>query len=166
MTRRSEWLVLTIAALIAWPVWSYRGERHHSGDIVDAAITLITADRNQLSCASRRAFGTYRCETRAPGRAWPNPPAAAEQLAPYNTTDGQFFLVPGLFEQPALAARYAQEPPEHVAIKRLHRFVARCKLRLVRAVRRVQVRWLRKARWGDGPQGWVAEPVTCQVSDD
>lgn len=165
-TRRIEWLVLVVAAIIAWPVWNYRGERHRRGDVVDAPISLVTSDRNQLSCASRKVFGTYRCAIRAPGHAWPKPPAVAEQLAPYNTTDGQFFLVPGLFEQSALAARYAQEPPEHVAIKRLHRFVARCKLRLVHELRSVQVRWSRTGRWSDGPQGWVAEPVTCQVADD
>lgn len=166
MTRRVEWLVLLVAVVIAWPVWNYRGDRRRRGDTIDAAITLITSDHDQLSCASPKTFGSYRCEFKSPGHGWPRAPLPEEQLAPYHTTESELFLIPNLFQQPALLARYEQEPPARIPIPRLRRFTARCRLRLVKEARGVRTRWLRSDQWGDALDTWVAEAVTCTVSDD
>jgi hypothetical protein len=188
MRPQSEWLVLAAAALIAWPIWSFRGAGYRAGDTIETAITLITSDREDLSCALHKSFnatapaltpsgiaervrggtsiGKYRCEYSAPRQAWPTPPTRDEQLVPCFTLNRQLLLVPGLFEQPALAARYAQEPPSRVARSKLRRFIARCKLRLVEQATGVQVRWVRGKPWDPIPTGWVAEPVSCSVTDE
>jgi len=160
-----EWLIVAAAALSGWLLFSLRGHLPRANDVVEAPITLITSDREDLGCAADRAFGRYRCEYQAADRRWPAPPTAAEQLAAYYTEDRRMFLIPGLFEQPALAARYAQEPPNHISRDSLHRFTARCKLRLLEKTEEFQVRWVRGKDWSPGSAAWVAEPIECKIQD-
>jgi hypothetical protein len=164
--RRAEWLVLIAGALLAWPIWSFRGAVHEPGEVVDASLTLITSDHDQLSCALQASFGKYRCEFPSPKHAWPDPPTPEEQLVPYYSVDSRLYLIPALFHQPALAARYVQEPPARIAIRQLRRFIARCKLRLVGEAVGVRARWLRNARWRSEPDGWVAEALSCELKDE
>jgi hypothetical protein len=132
---------------------------------VPAAITLITSDREDLACGMDRSVGAWRCGFSASGEAR-NPPAAGEDvLAPYLTVSRAMFLVPGLFDQPALAARYRAEPPAGVARSNLRRFVASCRLRLRERVRTVSVRWERTAEWQPASDAWVADVVGCRVDD-
>ncbi len=160
---RREWLVVALALAAALPLWRLRGKVDRAGVVVDAPITLITSDRENLSCALPRWVGRYRCEFQSPKRSWPGPLAPGDLLAPYDTVQQQMFLIPGLFEQPSLVARYAQEPPEGVPRDRLVRFVAHCKLRLVERVDEFQARWSRDWSWGPQAGVWVAEPVSCSL---
>ncbi|MFC1642646.1 hypothetical protein ACFL5O_08165 [Myxococcota bacterium] len=159
-------MVLVGAAIVAIPIWNARGTLPRSGDELEGPITLVASDRDDLDCAWSRSVGQFRCEFESPGRRWGDPPAPDKTLAPYYTLDRRFFLIPGLFENPSVAARYAQEPPGGVARNRLRRFVARCRLRLVERAKGVQVRWLRAGEWGSGPSGWVAQAMSCSVSDE
>jgi hypothetical protein len=160
-----EWLIVAAAALLGWLLFSLRGHLPSANDVIDAPITLITSDREDLGCAAERFFGRYRCEYRAADRRWPAPPAPAEQLAGYYTEDRRMFLIPGLFEQPALAARYAQESPNHTSRDSLRRFTAQCKLRLLERTEGFQVRWVRGQDWSPGTTAWVAEPIECHIKD-
>ncbi len=162
---RVEWLIVAAAALSGWLLFSLRGRLPRTNDVINAPITLVTSDREDLGCAADRAFGRYRCQYQAADRRWPAPPAPAEQLAAYYTEDRRMFLIPGLFEQPALAARYAQESPARIARDSLHRFTARCKLRLLEKTEEFQVRWVRGQGWSAGSAAWVAEPIECHIQD-
>lgn len=160
---RRDWLVVLVAFALAWPLWSWRGRVNQVGLVVDAPITLITSDRENLSCALDAVVGRYRCRFRDAGGPWPDPWPPGDLLAPYVTTDRHMFLVPGLFEQPAILARYAQESPKDVPPERLRRFVARCKLRLVERIERFQARWSEHSNFGPQNGAWVAEPISCTV---
>jgi hypothetical protein len=70
------------------------------------------------------------------------------------TTERALYLVPGLFEQPAVAT-YVSRHVEGA------RFTARCKLRLVEMVDDYELRFRRDSPWGKGQPAWVAEPVSC-----
>lgn len=157
-----RWLIVGIAAIVAGSLWSWRG-KSASQRTIDAPITLVTSDREDLACAYPKAVGEYRCEYPSPGQAWPKPPAAKDKLAPYFTTDRQMFLIPGLFEQPALAARYRSEPPAGKRRDQLHRFTARCRLHLIQKVEGFETRWMLTAGFGPGDSAWVATAENCTV---
>ena len=103
VSRRPVWIVFAAVAAVVLAVWAWRG--HRAG--IAASITLVTTDRDDLACASDQRFGRYRCEFRSPGVPWPDPPAPADRLVGYYTVEQQLYVIPGLFEQPALAERYA-----------------------------------------------------------
>jgi hypothetical protein len=159
----SEWLVVVAAVAVAWPLFNWRGKINRPGAVVDAPITLITSDRENLACALPRSIGHFRCAFRTPQERWRDPPGREDLLAPYLTPDRQMFLVPGLFVQPALLDRYAQESPARVPPERLQRFIARCRMRLVERVDDFQARWQQNGNWGPQTGAWVAEPITCRV---
>ena len=93
-------------------LWGLARRVNQVGLVVDAPITLITSDRENLSCALYDVVGRLRCRFRAPGRPWPDSVPPTDLLAPYVTLDHHMYLVPGLFEQPAILARYAPESPK------------------------------------------------------
>ena len=163
---RLRWVLVVVGAVIAWQLWDWRGNVTGPGKAVDAPITLITADREDLACAMDHAVGKYRCEVPAPGKTWPQPPAATEKLMPYFTTDRQMYLIPGLFEQETVAARYKADPPQGQPREKLKRFVAHCRLHLVQKAEGVQTRWQASGTWGNSEPVWVAEIVgNCQAAD-
>jgi hypothetical protein len=157
-----RWLIIGIAAIVAGSLWSWRGKTAAQKN-VDAPITLVTADREDLACALGKAVGQYKCEFRAVGQPWPEAPSPKDKLAPYFTTDRQMFLIPGLFEQPALAARYRSEPPAGKPRDSLKRFVARCRLHLIEKVEGFQTRWMTTAPFGPADSAWVAEAQDCKI---
>lgn len=163
---RRQWLVIVVAVLAAWPIWRLRNSGDQPGSVVTARITLVSSDREDLSCASGKAFGRLRCEFQASGDPWPEPPAPRDTLAPYLTVSRGMYLIPALFAQPALAARYAQESGKTMPRDELPRFVARCELRLLERLEAVdgpRVRWTRDGTWGEGANAWVAEPISCRI---
>lgn len=159
--RGLEWLLVGVAALGAVLLFRARGS-YGRGTELDVPITLVTSDREDLGCASSARFGRYRCEFRKGGDTWSDPPAPADRLAPYYSEDRRLYLIAGLFQQPALATRYAEEDPGQKPREALRRFSAHCKLRLVERTDGFDVRWLRTDTWHseNGP-AWVAEPVQC-----
>ena len=162
-TRRQEWLVIVAAAVLAVPLWTWRGRWNQPGATTSETITLVTSDREDLACAFDRRVGDYRCGFQSTTEPWPDPPAAARTLAPYMTINRQMFLLPALFDQPAIAARYQQEPPGNVPRARLKRFEVVCTLRLREKVDQFKVRWERTGTWGSADAAWVAEPTDCRL---
>jgi hypothetical protein len=130
---------------------------------MNASINLVTTDRDDLACASPETFRRNRCAFRAPGQPWPDPPARADLLAAYYTVNQQLLVIPGLFEQPAIAARYAAEEPGGLTRDLRPRFVATCRLELVAELRHFQTRWLRGGGWNRQDEAWVAVPSDCQI---
>ena len=111
------WLIfagLAVVVFIVWTTWG-RGSGTGRGSTVQAEITLVTSDRDDLACASDKAVGSYRCEFRAPGTPWPDAFAPVDKLAGYFTLDRKLYVIPGLFEQPAIAKRYAEDEQRHLA---------------------------------------------------
>jgi hypothetical protein len=158
---RSEWLLVIAALAIAGLLWNVRGRGPRAGDVVDAPLTLTTADRDQLACALDRPVGPWRCAFTASGQ----PAGVSRPLAPYLTTTRALYLIPGLFEQPALAARLREEPPEDRPPESLRRFVALCRVRLREPVDAVRVRWASRSAFGPEERAWAAEPLDCKVED-
>ncbi|HEY6477248.1 MAG TPA: hypothetical protein VI456_11755 [Polyangia bacterium] len=166
LSRRPAWIILAAVAVIALAVWSFRG--HSSGgpgpgSVDGTAINLVTTDRDDLACASDKSFGKYRCEFKAPGVPWPDPPAPADRLAGYYTMDQKLVVVPGLFEQPALAARYAQEQPRNLTRDQRPRFSANCQLKTIDHLRDFQTRWLKGGDWNHQDDAPVAVPSGCKI---
>jgi hypothetical protein len=164
--RGFEWVIVALAVLVAWKLWDWRGQTAGPGKDTDAPITLVTSDREDLACGFGGSVGRYRCGFDANGKPWPDPPAAADRLAPYYTTNRQLYLIPGLFEQSALAKRYASELPSNVPRDKQKRFVARCQLHLVQKVDHFKTRWLAGAPFNDSDGAWVAEPTSCTVLNE
>lgn len=162
---RLRWIAVVVGAVVAWQLWSWRGNVSGPGKPVDAPITLITADRDDLACAMDRTIGKYRCEVPAPGKTWPQPPSNAERLMPYFTTDRQMYLIAGLWDQESLALRYKNDPPQGQPREKLKRFVAHCRLHLVQKVEGFQTRWQAGGNWGNSDPAWVADIVGCQAAD-
>ena len=126
---------------------------------------MVTADRDDLACASDRAFGRYRCAFGASGAPWPAPPSRAERLAPYVTTGQHLIVIAGLFEQPEIAARTAAEAPLNLPRDSRPRFAARCRLTLLGRIAGFRDRWLASAPWGpeELDPTWVAKPSDCRI---
>ena len=164
--RGFEWVLVGVAVVIAWKLWDWRGNVTGPGKTTKAPITLVTSDREDLACGFGGSVGRYRCAFDANGKPWPNPPTAADRLAPYYTTDRQLYLIPGLFEQPALARRYESESPATVPRDKQRRFVARCEVRILEKVDRFKTRWLASGGFNDSDAAWVAEPVNCTVTNE
>jgi hypothetical protein len=163
LPRRAGWIVIAATVVVAIALASWRGRIPGRGATLDASISLVTTDRDDLACASPDAFGPYRCGFRAPGKAWPEPPPRADLLAAYYTVNQQLLIVPGLFEQPAVAARYAVEAPRGLPRDLRPRFVASCRFELVGELRHFQTRWLRTGGFNPQDRAWVAVPSDCRV---
>ena len=72
-------------------------------------------------------------------------------------------MIPGLFEQPALAARYAQEEPHKLPRDQRPRFAASCHLKLLDHLHDFQTRWLKTGAWNHQDDAWVAIPSNCHL---
>jgi len=160
-SRRPAWLGVAAAVLVVLALWNWFGRGGHGA--VEGSISLVTSDHDDLACASEQAFGRYRCEFRAPGVPWPDPPAPADRLAAYFTVEQKLYVVPGLFEQPALAARYAAEEPHKVPRDQRPRFSALCQLKVTDQMRNFQTRWVKTGGWNHQDEAPVAIASDCRI---
>jgi len=160
---RAACIVIAARVVVAVVLGSWRGRIPGRGATLDATISLVTTDRDDLACASPERVGPYRCAFRAPGKPWPEPPARADLLAAYYTVNQQLLVIPGLFEQPAVAARYAAEEPRGLPRDMRPRFVATCRLKLVGELRHFETRWLRGGGFNPQDAAWLAVPSNCRV---
>jgi hypothetical protein len=162
LSRRPVWIGVAVVAVIVLAFWSWRG-RSAGHAASEASINLVTSDHDDLACASEQTFGRYRCEFKAPGVPWPDPPAPADRLAGYYTVEQQLYVIPGLFEQPALAARYAAEEPRKMPRDQRPRFAARCQFKTVDHMKNFQTRWVRNGEWNHQDDAPVAVPSNCDI---
>ncbi len=177
LTREQEWIVWSLAVLVLFLVFTAffpdlgsrrTPRRFAAGQSVDVEITLVTADVRDLACASDETIGGARCLYDARGNLRGDLPTASpgtspEVLAPYMTTDNVLFLVAGLFAEPAIAQRLAEEPPT-AAREQLGRFAARCSLKLEGQAKDVAVRWSPGAAFAPRPEGaWAGRISGCKL---
>jgi hypothetical protein len=178
LTGEQKWIVWTLATLVLFLIFTAIfpdiGVRKTprslgAGRTVDVGITLVTADSRDLACASDETVAGARCLYDAKGTLRDGLPTgdeagrAADVLAPYMTTDNVLFLVPGLFAEPAIAKRFAEEPPT-VSRDRLKRFTAHCQLKIEARAKDLAVRWEPTAAFGPQPDGaWVGRVSSCSI---
>ena len=166
-----------ILASVTW--WVTRNPTHppkihkpalYAGKIIDAPITLVTADKWDLACMAKDDMKGMHCEFQEDKKPWPganvrDPAQRKKLLAPYMTVDNTMFLIPGLFEESAIADRYRDELPFGKSRQGLERFTAQCKLKVIKKLSNVRVRWRKTGDW-QGPQSvWVGTVSACQIND-
>ena len=159
------WLVV-VGVVIAGMLWGYRGSHSkvapavmQTGSVVDAPITLVTADRHELACAMQGDIAGCKCAWSEPSTK--NSVDPVHTLAPYMTTAGQLFLVAGLFEQPQVSLRYDRERPDGRKREELRRFTATCKLKLMGEAPEVRLQFSQGSPWGESVRAWVGVPSEC-----
>ena len=165
----AQTLLLLGGLVLALVLWNIRGTSAvprpavlKAGLTIDAPFTLVTVDRDNLSCAMPGDIAGYSCGYSAPNQPMQLVPPAERTLSPYLTTDRQLYVVAGLFELPALKKRYEAEPPQGKPIPSLKRFTADCKIKLLGEVD-AHLRWAPEAAWGRPERVWVAVPIKCKV---
>jgi hypothetical protein len=163
--RRSlvEYLVVAAALCVGVALYEARGTFGplREGATAFGVFTLVTADRDDLACASATSLEGYSCPFDDQGT--PRGASAHGTLMPAVTVDHHLFLVADLFSDPALAARYGAEPPTPPR-EALHRFEAYCTLHVVGQMA-AEVRSAPDRAWGPSEVTWVVAPRGCRVED-
>jgi hypothetical protein len=149
-------------ALLASVALTHRREKsERAGEVLDADITLVTADRNDLDCVSSEEVDGYACGYSDEKTA--RKIDESKKLRPYMTLDRQMYLIPGLFLESAIAERYKTEPPAKPR-DQLRRFTAKCKVTILDEIDGVRVRWTQNGPWqpsaNDVPVATVSQ---CRV---
>ena len=130
--------------------------------VASADITLVTADRADLDCASPDSIEGFRCgfadettrlETQEQNR-----------LQPVYTLNHRLLLVPGVFAEPAISARYRSEVPGKPR-DQLKRFTADCHLRALGKLAGVRTRWSVGGTWTDRQDVEVGVISDCAILD-
>lgn len=133
-------------------------------------VTLITADRDTLSCGDDRRFEDYHCEYNAaksrvpPESGSPQDDNRAHIIQPYRTAVGNHLVfIAGLWNTPEVALRHHQEPPAGKKSNELKRFAASCKLRFLGSMENVWVRWGTTSNWYTEKSAPVAVAESCEI---
>jgi hypothetical protein len=160
--RLKLWLLVGAAIVVAMILFMRREPATGAavGSVVNADITLVTSDKNDVECMGPKGLESYHC-----GFTDAKTPFQVEEklkLRPYFTVDRRLFLVPGLFQQPAIDQRVQSEPPNKPR-DQLKRFTARCRLKLLGEIDNVRYRWLQSAEWSPPAKVQVAEPSDCKI---
>jgi hypothetical protein len=159
MVPRAEWALVLAAFALAVPLWRLKSHSLGRGDVVEEPITLVPEDNGKLACKRDRPVGRYVCAYGTMDHRRDVGGDAGHVIAPYMTTERALYLIPGLFEQPEVAA-FVSRRVEGT------RFTARCKLRLVEVVSDYELRFRDDTPWGKGQPAWVAEPLSCTVANN
>jgi hypothetical protein len=127
-----------------------------------ADITLVTADRADLDCASPAIIDGFRCGFADPTHRVEIP--EGKRLQPVLTRGRHMFLIPGLFAEPAISARYKSEPPDKPR-DQLKRFTAICHMRSVGQLTGVRTRWSTDGAWTDPQDIDVGAISDCTIEE-
>ena len=125
-----------------------------------AAITLVTSDRADLDCVSRKGIQGFNCGFSTEILNWQGD--EQNKLKPYYTVDRHLYLIPGLFLDPAVAKRLQAEPPNKPR-EQLKRFTARCQIKVIGKLTGVRTRWLVNTAWSNPEDIDVATASDCKV---
>lgn len=171
-------LAVATGVYIWWATGNPRNPPPHptpvmvEGAVIDAPITLVTADKFDLACASETKINDLHCEFETPEKPFStksvqemSPAERKLLLAPYKTIDDILVFIPGLFEDPTVNERFQDELPQRRQRDKLQRFTAQCKLKLVKEVDGFRMRWAPKADWQPPQKAWIGIPESCQVSE-
>ena len=140
------------------------------GAAIDAPLTLVAADKTDLACYLGKEVAGFRCAFKGPQEPWPdldptNDEHRKKMLAPYKTVDDTLFLIPGLFEDPAIDERYRDEAPRKKTRDKQERFTAQCKLTMVEEVSGAHVRWAPSGLWQGPHKVWIGTVSECRASE-
>jgi hypothetical protein len=136
-----------------------------AGVAYEVSLTLITADSDGLSCATEQTSKDAHCEFKADGK--PNDLSKDKKdiISPYMTVDNVLFLIPGLWQEPALQKRLAAEPPNKFSRDQLNRFTVHCKLTPEVQFKNFKVRWAKNQAWANRPLAWMGRVQDCKVAE-
>ncbi len=156
--------LLGVALAVGVVLFAYRGPHGplRRGLRIQRAITLVTADRNGLACASAESVDGYACAF--DGNNQLRNPGGRGTLAPAMSVHRELFLVVDLFEQPMVKQRYESEPPGQRKPEELRRFEADCRFDVLGRVK-ARPRWGSGHRWEADITAWALLPVDCKVHD-
>jgi hypothetical protein len=163
-SRRRVFIGLGVGAVVivgaALAMQRTPGDPGTQSGTVAADITLITSDRADVDCSAATGIEPYRCGFSDENMPWHGD--EKNKLKPFYTTDRHLYLIPGLFLQPALEARFKAEPPDKPR-DLLKRFTAKCNLKIGGKVGGVRVRWLATGAWSNPEEIEVATVIDCKV---
>lgn len=134
---------------------------HHLKSVVEADITLVTSDSNDLDCAAPEGIQGFACGFSDDLAALPGDERT--KLQPVYTLDHRLFLVPGIFHEPAIQARFQSELPDKPR-EQLNRFTANCDLRIIGTLSGVRTRWLAGGEWTPPQAIAVAVLLNCKTN--
>ena len=134
---------------------------YHLGSSAD--VTLVTADRADLDCASPESISGFRCGFANETTRLETP--EQNRLQPVYTRNHRLLLVPGVFVEPAISARYQSEVPSKPR-DQLKRFTADCRLRVVGKLAGVRTRWSVGGPWTDRQDIDVGVISDCAILDE
>ena len=155
--RKIEWALIAVTALLAVPLFAARGGTPNLGKATEITITATPEDKGLLECSLARVIGGHRCAYRTAQSQWDQQPAPRDLIQPFVATDGDVYLMSGLFEDPAVKPRLG---------RRWHtvRFVARCQVRMLDNLVDVAIRFHPTDPWLPTPEAiYVAEVQSCQI---
>jgi hypothetical protein len=164
---RAQLSIVGIGLLIASALWVTRGAVRPRPPLapgleIEAPITLVAADRDDLACALPRDVQGLSCAFSLPDQVLPVQDRT-KLLAPYVTTDRELFLIAGLFEVAAIRDRALADLARTRDRNAQPRFTAHCKLELVEKVTEIRTRWAPRAEWGPADEAWVARARSCRI---
>jgi hypothetical protein len=161
---RKVFLGLVVAAVIIFAAYfaTRRSPLISTGGspATSAAITLVTSDRADLDCVSRKGIQGYNCGFSTEIISWQGD--EQNKLKPYYTVDRHLYLIPGLFLDPAVAKRLQAEPSNKPR-EQLKRFTARCQIKVIGKLTGVRTRWLVNTAWSNPEDIDVATASDCKV---
>ena len=164
LSRGKIFLGLIIAAIVIFA--AYFATRRISPNAAailrtaSADITLVTSDRSDVACVSMKGFQGYYCGFSTEIVNWQGD--EQNKLAPYYTVDRHQYLIPGLFLEPAIRARYQSEPPNKPR-EQLKRFTARCQIKIVGKLAGVRTHWVANTAWGNPEDIEVGTVSGCKI---
>jgi hypothetical protein len=156
------WVLIVVTIVVVMVIFMRREPASGGavGSVVNADLTLIVSDRNDVDCQAAKGFEKYHC-------GFTDAKAAFQieeklKLRPFFTVDRRLFLLPGLFQQSAIDQR-AQSEPLNKPREQLKRFTAKCHLKLLGEIENVRYRWLQTAEWSPPAKVQVAEVQDCKI---
>ena len=163
-SRSKIFLGLVVAAIIIFAAYfATRRVSPNSAAILrttSADITLVTSDRTDVACVSLKAFQSYHCGFSTEIVNWQGD--EQNKLAPYFTLDRHQYLIPGLFLEPAILARYQSEPPNKPR-EQLKRFTAHCQIKVIGKLAGVRTHWVAKSAWSNPEDIEVGTVSGCKI---
>ena len=120
-SKNAQYAYIALSAGLCFYIWWVRSDPNPApatprptmfeGATLDAPVTLVSADKHDLSCAFENEVEGYHCEFAKTDKPWTeaHPDDSKDRkklLAPYKTVDDTLFLIAGLFEEPAVDERY------------------------------------------------------------
>jgi hypothetical protein len=164
LSRGKIFLGLIVAAIIIFAgYFATRRISPNSAAILRTAaadITLVTSDRTDVACVSQKGFQGYHCGFSTEIVNWQGD--EQNKLAPYYTLDRHLYLIPGLFLEPAILARYQSEPPNKPR-EQLRRFTAHCQIKIIGKLAGVRTHWVVNTAWGNPEDIDVGTVSGCKI---